>query len=184
MAAIEAMIGCVRQCIASYDDPMKVQCQYKRECCDAFVLGLLIREFKKVGLYPEAPSIHKQSVKEIGDKVASVKRPKFALFDDPKVPVDGCCSTPVLCTCGRSWCYNCSSKRCMICHRDYKPPVALEVNHASCAPIGSVAAAVTDITTKIVGLEYSRFVGKNKDEGYNGSNVEANADLWDCLKYI
>jgi len=177
-AAIEAIIGCVRQCIASYDDPMKVQCQYKRECCDAFVLGLLIREFKKVGLYPEAPSIHKQSVKEIRDKIASVKSPKFLFFDELNTLVDGCCGKPEFCTC---WCYDSINNMWVNCRNIQKLSVQ---NHARCTPIGSLAAAVTKITTKIEGLEYSRFVGKKTDEGYNGSNVEANADLWDCLKYI
>ena len=57
-------------------------------------------------------------------------------------------------------------------------------NHAACLPISSIITEVTGIVTAIEGLQYSRFVGKKQDEQKNGVNVGANADLWDCLKYI
>lgn len=192
-AAITAMFSCIRQSISKYDEPMKVQCQYKRECCDAFVLGLLIREFKRIGVYPETPSIRQQSVEDIRDKIASMKHPEFAIFGDLKLA--GSCGMHEFCKCGSPWCSNCINKKCMKCNKAHILP-ANDVNHANCAPIGSLVTEVTDIMTKIEGLEHSRFVRtekdkgngyfkkKKKDKGNIGSNVEANADLWNCLKYI
>ena len=72
----------------------------------------------------------------------------------------------------------------MTCNNTYKLSVEHGANHASCVPISSFVAEVADIITKIEGLEYSCFVGKKRDEGNSGPNIEANADLWDCLKYI
>ncbi|KAF8426735.1 hypothetical protein EV426DRAFT_592604 [Tirmania nivea] len=178
--AIEAIVSFVHQSITLYDNPMRVQCQYGRECCDAFVLGLLIRNFKKMGLYPEASSICMQSVKHIRGRIAFLEQPEFAFFDSCKAV--GCCDNPLLCTCKSSRCNNCNHKLCVRCKNAYK--LAHEVNHASCAPFGSFVAKATDVVDKIEGLEYSRFVGKKKDEGNNGSDTEANANLWDCLQYI
>ena len=181
MTAIEAMVSYIHQWIASHDDPMRVQCKYKQECCDGFVLGHLIREFKKLGLYPEVPSTHNLSVEEIRDKIASVKYPEFVFFDD--ISVNGCCDRPQRCICKLPRCYYCMNNNCKRCNVSHIPGTP-KINHARCGPVGSFAEVVTDIITKIEGLEYSRFVGKRKSEGNNGPNIEANADMWDCLKYI
>lgn len=178
--AIEDIVSCVQEYITSYGNTTGVRCLYNREPCDAFALGLLIREFKRVGLYPESPSIHKQSVKGIRDKIMSLKQPEFVFFDKAV----GCCLTPQLCECAAvGTCVYClyRDRVCVNCKKYHKPMNETCTNHADCSPLESICTKVTEIVDRIEGLQYSHFVGIRNGEGGNGFNAD---DLWDCLKYI
>jgi len=90
--AMESIVGAVHNEIERYSNPEASVCKFREPSCDAMVLGLLFRAFRKAQIYPEASIIIKKSVEKVKLILHAIEFPELI----PTNKLTGCCATPML----------------------------------------------------------------------------------------
>ncbi|KAF8436196.1 hypothetical protein BDZ91DRAFT_310257 [Kalaharituber pfeilii] len=189
--AIQSILAQVDRLLYEYGAPItptpfvfgandQLKCQlmsHKTELCDTFMLGHLIKEFKRIGAYPASATFTENSVNAIKNLLTSLKFPDEIILQKPIQ----CCKTPQFQQIGSLSSLAASSQpsaiKCLNCNTIKQEPP----NHASCSPKKRLIAGVDHIIVKIQGLGYREGPGKR------GANElrppAAGTDLWNCITY-
>ena len=133
-------------------------CKLGEPLCDATMLGLLLRAFCKIGIYPEASAVTTKSVEEVRLILQTIEFPEYI----PIYKHTGCCKSPVYPI------YSPTVPICANCHKKYDPKKKQKANHAeSCLPLTRLRKILDDIVAKVTGLVYSQFVCKASSPSTN-----------------
>ena len=90
--AMESMVDAVHNEIERYSNPDTNLCIYGEPSCDAMMLGLLFRAFRKIKIYPEASAVTTKSVEEVRSILQKIEFPEYIRINQPT----GCCKSPLL----------------------------------------------------------------------------------------
>ncbi|KAF8419853.1 hypothetical protein EV426DRAFT_613749 [Tirmania nivea] len=88
--AIESFVDAVHNEIERYSNPLTNLCTFAEASCDAMMLGLLFRAFRKAKIYPEASDISRKSVEEVRLILQMIEFPENIPVNKPT----GCCKSP------------------------------------------------------------------------------------------
>ncbi|KAF8453864.1 hypothetical protein BDZ91DRAFT_748453 [Kalaharituber pfeilii] len=177
---LEAFFDCVHrqleQYISTTGSPV-LKCHFQHESCDAMNLGLLILEFRRLNVYPEASAVHNRSVMEVKQHLEGLRFPSHITLNKA---VGACCDAPEFreCHTGGSYCLQCVT--CKSCGRRYKPAVSL-CNHAPhCSPVPKFKEELQKIVDQVKGLDYSQY---SRDKKHASTQVPPHTDLWNVVQY-
>jgi len=90
---MESIISAAQNEIEQYSNPETNLCKFDDQSCDAMMLGLIFRAFRKIRIYPEASAVTTKSVEEVNLILRGVEFPEFLRTNKPT----GCCNSPLLC---------------------------------------------------------------------------------------
>ena len=89
---MESMVDAVHNEIERYSNPDTNLCIHGDPSCDAMMLGLLFRAFRKIKIYPEASAVTTKSVEEVRSILQKIEFPEYIRINQPT----GCCKSPLL----------------------------------------------------------------------------------------
>ncbi|KAF8441189.1 hypothetical protein BGX38DRAFT_819457 [Terfezia claveryi] len=136
LQAIEVLLDCVHNAIERYSSITSgLNCHFRHEGCDALYLGLLIREFKRLNVYPVSSAVLAGSVSLLKTLLDGVKFSSQYLLNE--LP-GGCCGDPQMPFCHPNWdtCRNCV--RCFNCKLRCKIE-GLQLSNFTCRTTPQVA---------------------------------------------
>ena len=210
--AMESMIDAVHSEIERYSNPEANLCKYNEPCCDAMMLGLLSRTFRKLKVYPEASAIATKSVEEVNSILRGVEFPKFI----PTIGPTGCCKNPLLSQAthpggvfgssgSQGGLFGASAfgtgapsvfggfgtssvihndSTCANCQKKYQALQGVDADHAEhCLPSTRLKKNLDDIVAGVTGLEYSQFVRNGSRREHVKPRGQAVEDLWGAAEY-
>ncbi|KAF8426725.1 hypothetical protein EV426DRAFT_560114 [Tirmania nivea] len=165
---IKAIINNLHSSIEEYGTPETSKCTSKQDACDDFVLGFLIRTFKRLKMYPDASQIASQAIRDIKTLLDGVSFPTNVIISG---------SSMYQCSCGK-----CTSQgsHCRYCGSSVSLRVA--TSHAStCSPLLGYQRKIQNLINSMEGLKYTDPVRITPVK--NTAAPCSRANLWDCLEY-
>ena len=185
---MESVVSAAQDEIEHYSNPEANLCKFRDPCCDAMMLGLIFRAFRKIKIYPEASTITK-SVQEVNLSLRGIKFPELLHLNKSTA----CCASPLQSLASQGsgpfllnpqYSTPQHGSTCANCHKLYKAPQPGKANHAEhCLPLTRLKKNLDDTLSKVTGLEYSQFVRKGSEEQQVDAGEQAVADLWSTVEY-
>lgn len=184
LQAIEEIFDHIHKQIAYYypntsDGTTRSRCRHIRDqhTCDALALGLLLREVRRLNVYPTPTAgVICKSVTHIVQLLNGLAFPKSVLMTQSS---DGCCAVPNLpeCHTGASYCLRCVT--CTSCSRRYKPG-AIGIRHdGECSPVRRFKRGLVEIVDRVKGMDFGIFARDTKRK----DNASKPSDLWNSIEF-
>ncbi|KAF8446699.1 hypothetical protein BGX38DRAFT_1192759 [Terfezia claveryi] len=152
------------------------RCRHNRDqhICDALTLGLLLREVRRLNVYPTLPpEVARKSVTYLVQLLNGLTFPMMTKSSG------GCCAVPDLpeCHTGGSYCLRCVT--CMNCNRRYRPGTIGTRHDGKCLPVQRFKRGLVEIVDCVKGVDFGMFARDTKHR----DNVTKPSDLWNSVQF-
>ena len=145
--------------------------------CDALTLGILLREVRRLNVYPTLTSkVASKSVTHIVRLLNGLVFPRSILMTESS---GGCCTVPSLpeCHSGGSYCLRCVT--CTSCDKRYKPGAVGTKHDGECSPVRRFKRGLVEIVDCVKGVDFSIFARDTKGK----DNASKPSDLWNSVEF-